>query len=112
MQFPQDVNGDVFRRMQKSGFDFSKPHDVEFFAVFRTEGEADAVAKQYLADHKAGQHLVNIETRPASEGGMELLLVKNMLLTYEGIVDFERKLEERVSACDAYLDGWGVLQEP
>ena len=43
---------------------------------------------------------------------MELLLVKNMLLTYEGVVDFERKLQERVSACDGYLDGWGVLQEP
>jgi hypothetical protein len=111
MQFPRDVNGDVFRRMQKSGFDFSKPHDVEFFAVFRTEGEADDVAKQYLADHKAGQQLVNIETRPARKGGMELLLVKNMLLTYEAIVDFERKLEERVSVCDGYLDGWGVLQE-
>lgn len=111
MQFPQDVNGDVFRRMQKSGFDFLKPHDVEFFAVFRTEGEADAVAKQYLADHKAGQRLVNIETRPARRGGMELLLVKKMLLTYEGIVDFERMLQERVSACDGYLDGWGVLQD-
>ena len=112
MQLPADVNGDVFRRMQKSGFDFSKPHDVEFFAVFRTEEEADAIAKQYLADHRAGQRLVNIETRPADEGGMELLLVKNMLLTYEGIVDFERKLQERVSTCDGYLDGWGVLQEP
>jgi hypothetical protein len=98
--------------MQKSGFDLSKPHDVEFFAVFRTEEEASAIAKQYLADHKAGHRLVNIETRPASAGGMELLLVKNMLLTYEGIVDFERKLQERVSTCDGYLDGWGVLQEP
>jgi hypothetical protein len=111
MQYPQGVSGDVFRRMQASGFDFSKHHDVEFFAVFRTEAEADFVAKQYLADHKAGRCLVNIETRPAREGGMELLLVKNMLLTYDGVTQFERELDERVSAHDGYLDGWGVMQE-
>ncbi len=111
MQFPQDVNGDVFRRMQKSGLDFSKSHDVEFFAVFRTESEADVVAKQYLADHKSGNRLVKIDTRPAKKGGMELLLVKNISLTYEGVTAFERRLLERVSAHDGYLDGWGVLQE-
>ena len=112
MQFPQDANADVFRRMQAAGFDFSKPHDVEFFAVFRTEADADFVVRQYLADHKAGHLLVNIETRPASEGGMELLLVKTMMLTYDNVTLFEHLLEERVSAHDGYLDGWGVMQEP
>lgn len=111
MQFPSDVNGDVFRRMQKSGFDFSKPHDVDFFAIFPTKAAADLVAKQYVADHKAGNLFVNIESKPASEGGMELLLVKNMLLTHQAITAFEREFEARASAHGGYLDGWGVMQE-
>lgn len=111
MQFPNDVNGDVFRRMQSSGFDFSKPHDVEYFAVFRTEEEAVSVAKQYVADHKAGDKLKNIETKPAESGGMELQLVKTMLVTYENVTTFESNLADRVSKHDGYLDGWGVLQQ-
>jgi Regulator of ribonuclease activity B len=43
---------------------------------------------------------------------MELLLVKNMLITYNDVAQFERELEERVSAHDGYLDGWGVMQAP
>jgi len=97
--------------MQSLGFNFSKPHDVEFFAVFRTEEEADSVALQYVADHEAGDKLVNIETRPAESGGMELELVKNMLVTHENVSAFEALLQSRVSAHDGYLDGWGVLQE-
>ncbi len=111
IEFPFDSNGDVFRRMQASGFDFSKPHDVEFFAVFRTEAEADEVAQLYLADHKAGERLVNIETRPAESGGMELELVKSMLLTHGAVTAFESVLRERVATRDGYLDGWGVLQK-
>lgn len=110
-EFPDDANGDVLRRMQSSGFNFSEPHDVEFFAVFSTEGAADAVARQYAADHAAGDKLVNIETRPAEAGGMELMLVKRMLVTYENVSAFEAQLQSRVAAQDGYLDGWGVMQD-
>jgi hypothetical protein len=110
MNFPNDVNGDVLRRMQDSGFDFSKEHDVEFFVIFRTEADADAVAREYLADHQKGSRFNNIETKPAQKGGMELVLVKPMLVTYENITQFESELKRRVSQYDCYLDGWGVLQ--
>ena len=111
MQFPDDENGDVLRRMQTSGFNFSVPHDVEFFAVFRTEREADVVARQFVADRSGGESFVSIETRPAERGGMELVLVKSMLVTHESISAFESRLAERVSQHDGYMDGWGVLQK-
>ena len=109
--YPDDVNGDVFRRMRAANFDFTEPHDVEFFAVFSTEEGADSVAMEYAADHKAGDHLVNIETRPAESGGMELELVKRMILTHEAVTEFEQRLAARVAKHDGYLDGWGVVQE-
>ncbi|HRE13382.1 MAG TPA: ribonuclease E inhibitor RraB [Usitatibacteraceae bacterium] len=105
------ANADVFRRMREAGFDFTRPHDVEFFAVFRTEALADEVAQLYVDDHEAGDRLVNVETRPADKGGMELLLVKRLVVTPDAIAAFERKLQERIGPRDAYLDGWGVLQE-
>lgn len=45
MPYPDDLNGDVVRRMEKSGFNFSKEHIVDFHAVFATESEADQKLK-------------------------------------------------------------------
>ena len=111
MTFPDDENGDVLRRMEASAFDFSRPHNVDFFAIFRTKEIADVVAKQFVADHNAGERLVSIETRPSDKGGMELMIVKSMLVTYENVTNFENLLAQRVAQHDGYLDGWGVMQE-
>lgn len=110
MPFPNDTNGDVLRRMEAHGFDFANPHDVEFFAIFPSEDAADIVAKQYVADHKAGDRLENIETKPVGGGSMQLILVKRMLVTYENVTQFENNLAERVKPNEGRLDGWGVMQ--
>lgn len=111
MIFPNDANGDVLRRMQADGFDFSREYAIDFFAVFASEAVADQVARQYAADHAAGARLTRIETSPHADGGMELILTIRMLPTYENITDFENRLADRVAAVDGYLDGWGVLSE-
>jgi hypothetical protein len=111
MKSPDDVNGDVFRRMEENGFDFSVEHVVDFHSVFATEEAADLIARMYLADHKAGDELANIETKPHAKGGMELMLSKRMLVTYEAVSQFEAELLRRVSKVEGYLDGWGVFQE-
>ncbi|MEX2212768.1 MAG: ribonuclease E inhibitor RraB [Phycisphaeraceae bacterium] len=109
MKYPDDANGDVFRRLEAHAFDFSIEHVVDFHAVFATEGEADHIAMLYVADLKAGEKLANIETKPFDRGGMELTISKRMLVTYEDVTAFEIKLAERVSLVEGYLDGWGVL---
>jgi len=109
--YPDDENGDVFRRLEKDNFDFSIEYPVEFFAIYATEEEADIVARQYVADLKSGQKFKNIETRPSENGGMELELVPVMLITYKNICEFEAKLAERTSEVMGYLDGWGILHE-
>jgi hypothetical protein len=111
MKYPDDVNGDVFRRMENHGFDFTSEHVVDFHAVFATEAMADQIARMYVADHKAGDRFTNIETKPFDQGGMELTLSKRMLVTYEAVSAFESTLADRVSQVDGYLDGWGVLQQ-
>ncbi len=111
MEFPDDENGDVLRQMQEVGFDFTLPHDVEFFAIFATEEMAEAVGNQFVADRAKGEKIITIRTQPAEAGGMELILVKRMLVTYENVTEFENRLAERVSHHGGYLDGWGAMQE-
>ena len=109
--YPNDANGDLFRRLESQDFDFSKEHSIEFFAVFATEEEAMKTGYMYVEDKKNGEKLINIETRPYSEGGMELELVKVMHPTYENVTEFEQKLMERISTVDGYFDGWGFLHD-
>ncbi len=106
--YPDDVKGDVFRRLERNNFDFSIEHPVDFYAVYATKEEADLIARQYVQDWKSGQKFKNIETRPYDEGGMELELVPIMMVTYETIVAFEKTLAERTDKVNGYLDGWGV----
>ncbi len=108
--YPDDANGDVFRRLEEANFDFSKEYAVDFYAIYATEEEADIVARQYARDWKNGEKFKNIETKRSEKGGMELELVPLMKVTYENIVAFETKLAERTSKVDGYLDGCGVLQ--
>jgi len=111
MTYPEDANGDVFRRLEAHGFDFATEHVVDFHAVFATEAMADQVAQMYLADHKHNGKFANIETKPFPEGGMELTVSKRMIVSYEEVTAFESTLADRVALVDGYLDGWGVLQQ-
>jgi hypothetical protein len=104
-------NAEVVSRMVADGMNLSIPYEVDFIAVFPTEEAADQVAMWYVADSKAGNKFTNIETRPGEEGGMELLLVKSMLVTAPGITEFEIQLIERAKMHGGYADGWGVLSE-
>jgi hypothetical protein len=52
--YPDDVNGDVFRRLEEDNFDFSIEYPVDFYAIYATEEEADLVAKQYAKDWNGG----------------------------------------------------------
>ena len=79
--------------------------------IFPDEQCADAVAKGFVAEHEEGKRLANVETRPGREGGMELIIAKEMFITYDNVTQFEAELGQRAEAFGGRLDGWGVLQE-
>jgi wyosine [tRNA(Phe)-imidazoG37] synthetase (radical SAM superfamily) len=111
MNYPNDANGDVFRRMEAHGFYFSKEYVVDFHAVMATEEEADQIARMYVADDEGKNEFVNIETKAHPKEGMEVLLSKKMIVSHEAVTKFETILADRVSKLDGYLDGWGVLSD-
>ena len=110
MQFPDDENGDVLRRMAASGFDFGREHDVDFFAVFRVKEGAAVVAKQLVEADPS--RLVSVTTFTRQSGDTELKVVQTMLVTHANITKFECFLGELCAKHGGAMDGWGVPQEP
>jgi len=111
VQFPNDENGDVLRRMAASGFAFGQPHDVDFFAIFPRKDDAMRVAKLLAAADRTDNSLTAIADSHQS-GQTELKIVRNMLVTHENVTAFEAFLGELCAGHGGALDGWGVLQDP
>jgi hypothetical protein len=104
MEFPDDGNGDVLRRMQRSGMDFSRSYDVDFEHLFPTESGAKAMASSvsrmgYKA--KLSHH----------EKGWDCQVVVHLKPTYEEITATEESLGKMAVEHGGKSDGWGVWQE-
>ena len=112
MQFPDDTNGDVLRRMAASEFDFGQVHDVDFCAVFRVKEDAALVARQVVKADRSENSLASVTTDTQQDGAIELKIVRKMLVTHANITKFERYLGEICARHGGELDGWGVMQDP
>ena len=111
VQFPDDENGDVLRRMAASGFEFGRPHDVDFYAVFPLRADAVLVAQQLIEADAKESALTGVSTNEQPDGATELKVVRKMLITHDGITAFELCLGELCAARGGRLDGWGVMQD-
>ena len=99
------MDGDVLRRMQRHGFDFSKEHAIDFFAILPSRRAAESVAKTFDTEKKTAVALQPEADKP----GTQVTVIKTMHATYENITSFESKFGRIVEANGGYLDGWGVM---
>jgi hypothetical protein len=88
--YQEDISSSVLRRMKEGGFDFSRFHPIEFYAIFPDEERARRAAGHF---HRA------------------LELCKVMYATYDDIGDFEQGFEAVVEPLGGIIEGWGVKQE-
>lgn len=106
MVYPDDVNGDVLRRMEARGDDLSKPRNIDFSVVF-----ADASSAQQFAEYfQALGHNVSVEhaeTRP--DFPWDVLVVQHMAPSYDAITDFEDLLQSVADRWGGHNDGWGCF---
>jgi len=106
MEFPDDENGDVLRRMQESGDDLSKPRDIDFTVVFPDE----AAARAFVGQLHGRDCRVTVERTGTAEGlPWDVLVVKNMVPSHEAITEYEALLESFASQHGGRNDGWGCL---
>jgi hypothetical protein len=106
--FPDDENGDVLRRMQEHGDDFSKARDVDFTVVFPSEHAAKAFAN--LISGKGWASSVEM-TNCVAELPWDVRVVNHMVPTHAGISQFEAMLADEAKSFEGRNDGWGSLQQ-
>ncbi len=103
--FHDDVSACVLRRMKEGGFDFTRVHPIEFYAIFPDESAAREVASNFQGES------LNAQVSVRDDGAWSLQVSKVMFATYAAIGDFEQDFEVLVEPRGGILDGWGVTQE-
>ena len=106
-RFPTDVDGDVLRRLEKGGFDFTKPTDVEFYCYASDVHTAEKIEKLmqgvgFLAD----------VVKDEDDDSVSVYFKKQMLLTYDGVIAEQKLADQRLVAFDTNCDGWMVGIKP
>lgn len=102
--WPDDADGDVFRRLRDKGFDFSKQYVVDFVVDFedwppnpealRKVQREFPSATEYIDDFSGtGTFVVKIEAQ----------------VSYQLVVDTQQRLTTLVSDFGGWCDSWGVL---
>ncbi|EJM55483.1 hypothetical protein PS918_04655 [Pseudomonas fluorescens] len=104
--YQEDISSSVLRRMKEGGFDFSRFHPIEFYAIFPDEERARRAAGHF---HR-GESL-NAQVSVRDDGAWALELSKVMYATYDDIGDFEQGFEAVVEPLGGIIEGWGVKQE-
>ena len=104
--FHDDASSKVLRRMKEGGFDITRFHPIEFYAIFPDEERARLAARRL----PQGESL-NTQVSADENGAWQLAVSKVMYATREDIGDFAQSLETLVAPLGGVLDGWGVTQE-
>jgi hypothetical protein len=109
MIYPADANGDVLRRLEAQGDNLSKPRNIDFTVVFADASSAEQFAEQF----RALGHEVSVKVTGANpDFPWDVVVVKHMVPSHDGITDFENLLQSAADAWGGHNDGWGCFSEP
>lgn len=103
-KWPDDADGDVLRRLEEKGFDFTKSHTVDFnidFDQWPPRKEAiDAIRIAYP------------DAKLYDDGGDGYILFKvNSLLSYDFVMRTQYEATSLVAQYGGRCESWGVLHE-
>ena len=104
-QWPDDVDGDVLRRMEEGGFDFSIATDIDF----NIDCEAWPPSVEFmarLADAYPDAELVEPEEDDDGEGFVQVVV--RDFLTYELVMRVQAELTELARPYGGVCESWGA----
>ncbi|WP_109488600.1 ribonuclease E inhibitor RraB [Occallatibacter savannae] len=108
MDFPSDENAEVLRRMEAAGDDLTLSRNIDFTVVFPDQ----AAAQKFAARIRDLGFVASVElTQTAEDHPWDVVVVKNMTPSREGIGDFENLLESVAVPLGGRNDGWGCMSE-
>lgn len=106
--FPNDENGDVLRRMHKSGDDLSKPRGIDFTVVLPDKTAVQAFGDRF---HDLGYQVSAEKSNTVPELPWDVVVTKFMAPTHAGITQFESELHAVAGPLGGRNDGWGCFEQ-
>lgn len=106
--YPDDDNGDVLRRMERSGDDLSKSRDINFSVVFEDRSSAVQFVNALIADGVRAE----LESDDIDSGSWDVTVTVPMVPTHGGITGVEDHLEKLATSLGGWNDGWGCFAVP
>ena len=103
--WPDTTDGDVFRRMEASGFDFSIEHEIDFnidFDSWPPSQDAIDIIYELYPNAKIKE--------PDSEYDGDVSFIINELLEYEMVISVQNEVTKAVAPYGGVCESWGVWQ--
>ncbi len=108
VDFPDDENGDVLRRLQEKGDLLAKPRDIDFTVVFATEKSAQKFAGHFRQlGYKCSATMSNCKP----DLPWDVLIVNHMVPSHSEITKFEEELQVVADVLGGCNDGWGCITQ-
>lgn len=104
--WPEDADGDVFRRLSGRGFDFSKPYSVDYNVDFVHWPPSDR-AVQVLETMYGPITLYD----PNDNGNGYIQFQVFGPVTYESVTFIQGAVSEAMEPFGGICESWGVLQD-
>jgi len=101
--YPNDIDGDVLRRVAQDGSDMTQPMLIDF----AIDAPSEEVADHVLARLKA-KDFVSKKTQN-DDGRWTITVPVMMTPVHAEIVDFQNALDEDLNQFGAKSDGWGTF---
>ncbi|MGG3235827.1 ribonuclease E inhibitor RraB [Priestia flexa] len=101
--FPKDEDGQVLQMLYKSGVDFTKPHEVDFYITVPNQTDGHDFLKVLKKEGLECFLDYDEETNDWT-----CCCFKKMYLRYEDIINIQTKINELGKPYNAYVDGWGT----
>ena len=110
MTWPNDIDGDVFRRLEAHGFDFSIEHEIDINIDFDSwplsNNTVDAINELYPGCNFIEPDEEDIENGDTN-GYVQFYITEK--LTYELIVKMQKEATNKVKQYGGWCDSWGVV---
>ncbi|MFT6735624.1 MAG: hypothetical protein ACJAS9_003835 [Polaribacter sp.] len=108
MNWPNDADGDVLRRLEESGFDFSKSYEIDFNIDFNIDFDnwppsEDAIE---LIDKEFGT--VEVYNLDEDHNGY-LLFNINRKITYDLVINTQKRVSKLLQSFGGVCESWGIL---
>lgn len=103
MNWPNDADGDVLRKLEQDGFDFTQAHEIDFNVDFET-WPPPGKAISLLSEKYGNIEIIQPEDKYT---GYVLFRIKDML-TYELVMHVQEETTLIMSPFRGVCESWGL----